>query len=307
MNHQQHRIQPKQRAKARWPQFLLAAVSAVTAAAQQAKAQEEDRFAGVEVVASNVSDNIYMLTGAGGNIGVSVGGDGTLIIDDQFAPLAERIVAALDGIDGAAPKLILNTHFHGDHTGSNPIFGRTGTIIAHDNVRKRLQTEEDFASSGLPVVTFGDEVRVHFNDDTLRVIHMPAGHTDGDSVVWFERANVLHTGDLLFNGGFPFVDIESGGSVAGVIVDLTRILDLGPDDLKIIPGHGPLASKKDIRATLEMIRETRAQVIDALGRGLDVDEVVAEGLDERWASWGTGFITEERWIRTLAAPSGGPG
>lgn len=267
-------------------------------------AEPEDRFAGVEVAVLPVSGHVHMMTGAGGNIGLSVGADGTLIVDDQFAPLAERIQAAIDAHDGAAPKLVLNTHFHGDHTGGNPAFGDRGTIIAHDNVRQRLLTTDDFAPSGLPVLTFAEEVRVHFNGDTLRVIHMPAGHTDGDSVVWFERANVLHMGDLLFNGTFPFIDLNSGGSVAGVIVNLARVLELVPADIKVIPGHGPLAGTDDIRATLEMIRETRAAVTGALGSGQTVDEVVAAGLDPRWASWGSGFINEERWIRTLAAGAG---
>lgn len=264
-------------------------------------AAEQDRFADVEVAAQPVDGHVYMLTGAGGNIGASVGDDGTLIIDDQFAPLAERIVAELDRIGGDRPKLVLNTHFHGDHTGGNPHFGATGTILAHDNVRARLMTQEDFTNEGLPVVTFADRIRVHFNGDTIEVIHLPAGHTDGDSVVWFKQANVLHTGDLLFNGSFPFIDLESGGSVAGVIVNLTRLLEMMPEGVRIIPGHGPLAGREDLERALDMIRATRAEVTEALGQGLTVDEIVAEGLDPRWQSWGTGFIDEERWIRTLAA------
>lgn len=280
---------------------LTGLLAAACAAAAPLLPAQEDRFAGVEVKPHPVRANVFMLTGAGGNIGVSVGADGTLIIDDQFAPLAERILGALDEIDGAAPKLILNTHFHGDHTGGNPVFGAQGTIIAHDNVRARLAAQEDFPAAGLPVLTFADEVRIHFNGDTLEVIHLPAGHTDGDSVVWFKNANVLHTGDLLFNGAFPFIDIESGGSVPGVIVNLSRLLEMLPDDVQIIPGHGPLADADDLRTTLTMIRETRAEVTEALGRGLSVDEIVAQGLDPRWESWGAGFINEERWIRTLAA------
>ena len=285
----------------------VAAVAALLAPAWLlAQAPDEDRFANVEVKAHPVRDNVFMLTGAGGNIGVSVGKDGTLIVDDQFAPLANRIVQALDGIDGDAPKVILNTHFHGDHVGGNPVFGETGTILAHDNVRLRLLDEDGFPSSGLPVVTYAERVRVHFNEDTLEVFHMPAGHTDGDSVVWFQRANVLHTGDLLFNGGFPFIDTASGGSVAGVIVNLTQLLEMLPDDVRIIPGHGPLADKEDIRDTLQMIRETRSAVMEALGSGKTVDEVAAEGLDPRWESWGQAFIDEERWIRTLAASPSAP-
>ncbi|MAT83095.1 MAG: MBL fold metallo-hydrolase [Gammaproteobacteria bacterium] len=278
---------------------LLAAALAATAAAHAESAA--DRFAGVEVEARQVRDNVYMLTGAGGNIGVSVGADGTLIIDDQFAPLADRITAALAGIDGDAPKLVLNTHFHGDHTGSNPIFGEVATIVAHDNVRARLALQQDFPARGLPVLTYAEAVTVHFNGDTLEVIHLPAGHTDGDSVVWFRGANVLHTGDLLFKDRFPFIDQSSGGSVPGVIVNLTRLVEMLPEDVAIIPGHGPLAGRADLEATLGMIRATRAEVLEALGRGRSVDEIVADGLDPQWASWGSGFINEERWIRTLAA------
>lgn len=281
----------------------LLAGAGLAAASASAAAAEDDRFADVEIATVPVSGHVHMLIGAGGNIGLSVGDDGTLIVDDQFAPLATRIQAAIDELDGAAPKLVLNTHFHGDHTGGNPVFGARGTIIAHDNVRQRLLLQDDFPGVGLPVLTFADEVRVHFNGDTLRVIHMPAGHTDGDSVVWFERANALHMGDLLFNGTFPFIDLGSGGSVAGVLANLSRVLELVPADIKVIPGHGPLGDADDIRATLEMLRETRAEVTAALGRGMGVDEIVAAGLDPRWSSWGTGFITEERWIRTLAGGS----
>jgi cyclase len=264
----------------------------------------EDRFAGVELVPHPVSGNVYMLIGAGGNIGASVGVDGTLIIDNQFAPLAERIAQTLERIGGERPKLILNTHFHGDHTGGNPFFGTSGTIIAHDNVRARLAADEHYPGNGLPVLTFADRVRVHFNGDTLEVVHFPAGHTDGDSVVWFRGANVLHMGDLLFNGMFPFIDLASGGSVEGVIANLSDIVGMVPDDVRIIPGHGPLASKSDLEETLVMLRSTRAFVLGALGSGKSVDEVVAAGLEARWAAWGGGFINEERWIRTLAAAPG---
>jgi cyclase len=287
--------------------LLSAALCAIVfgAAASAVRAADE-RFAGVELTAQQVSGNVYMVVGAGGNIGVSVGADGTLIIDDQYAPLAERIEQALAGIGGGRPKLILNTHFHGDHTGSNPFFGTTGTIVAHDNVRARLAAQPDFPSGGLPTLTFADRVLVHFNGDTLEVMHFPAGHTDGDSVVWFRRANVLHMGDLMFNGIFPFIDIGSGGSVEGVLDNLASIVAMVPADVRIIPGHGPLAAKADLEATLDMIRQTRAAVVGALGRGASLDEVLAQGLDARWASWGTGFINEERWIRTLAAAAGAP-
>lgn len=277
------------------------AIGLGVAAAGAVAESAEDRFAGVEVQAHPVRDNVYMLSGAGGNIGASVGADGTLIIDDQFAPLAERIVTALEGIDGGTPRLVLNTHFHGDHTGSNPIFAGTATIVAHDNVRARLATLEDFPARGLPVLTYAETVKVHFNGDTLELMHLPAGHTDGDSVVWFRNANVLHAGDLLFKDRFPFIDQANGGSVPGVIVNLTHLLEILPEDVVIIPGHGSLAGRDDLEATLGMIRATRAEVMEAMGQGRSVDEIVADGLDPQWQAWGTGFINEERWIRTLAA------
>lgn len=277
-----------------------AAIVAALLVTAQVHAANADRFADVTVKAFPVNDNVYMLTGAGGNIGVTVGDDGTLIIDDQFEPLADRITRALKGLKGDTPKIILNTHFHADHTGSNPVFGDTATIIAQENVRARLVDQDGFPARGLPVVTYADRVRVHFNGDTLDVIHLPPAHTDGDSVVWFHHANVLHSGDLLFNGSFPVVDLAHGGSVAGMIVDLGRLIDMVPDDIHVIPGHGPLATKDDMRKSRAMIQETRAEVMDALGRGMSVDEIIQHGLDPRWESWGKGFVTEARWIRTLA-------
>src|SRR6056297_176390 len=275
----------------------LLAASLLTLAALPAAAQD-DRFANVEVVAQPVSGHVYMLTGAGGNIGASIGPDGTLIVDDQYQPLAERIATALEELGGDRPKLILNTHFHGDHTGGNPVFGATGAIVAHDNVRARLLDAEDFSPAGLPVLTFADRVQVHFNGDTIDVVHLPAGHTDGDSVVWFKQDNVLHMGDLLFHGAFPFIDLSSGGSVDGVIANLTKVLEMMPADVRIIPGHGALADLDDVRESLAMILETRASVAAALASGLSVDEVVSRGLGDEWASWGAGFINDERWIRT---------
>ncbi len=263
-----------------------------------AAAGPADRFKDVEVSAEPVSGSVHMLTGAGGNIGVSVGDDGTLIIDDQYAPLAGRIQAALDGLGGDKPKLILNTHVHGDHTGGNAHFGTSGTIIAHDNVRIRL-LEGDPERSALPLVTYAERVRVHFNDELIEVIHLPTGHTDGDSVVWFKTANVIHMGDHLFVDRFPFVDVGSGGSVRGFMRNLATVLEMVPDDVHVIPGHGPLTDKAAIRSSLAMIRETRQIVADAIADGLSADAIIEQGLGDEWTSYGAGFINEERWIRIL--------
>lgn len=264
-----------------------------------ANAGPADRFANVEVTAQPVRGSVYMLTGAGGNIGVSVGADGTLIIDDQFAPLADRIQAALDGLGGGKPRLVLNTHFHGDHTGSNAHFGKSGTIIAHDNVRIRLLDSEGLTRSALPLVTYAEAVSVHFNDEEIQVLHLPAGHTDGDSVVWFRTANVIHLGDHLFVDRFPYIDLGSGGSVDGFIRNLATVLEMVPDDVRVIPGHGPLTDKAAIRRSIEMIRATRKVVRDGLADGLDAEAIVARGLPDAYASFGGGFIDEERWIRIL--------
>ncbi len=278
--------------------IILAAVG--LGASLNAIGAPADRFADVEMKATPVSGSVYMLEGAGGNIGVSIGADGTLIIDDQFAPLAEKIIAALKDLGGDRPKLILNTHYHGDHTGSNPEMGTTGTIISHDNVRVRLLAEENFARSGLPLVTFDDDVNVHFNDDDIELIHGPSGHTDGDSVVWFKKANVIHMGDQFFNGFFPYIDVGSGGSVDGFIANVERVLAMVPADIKVIPGHGPLASKDDLAAAIGVVKKSSGEVRAALNSGTSA-ETIAGKLDADYPGWGSGFISAARWIQIIEA------
>ncbi len=264
-------------------------------------AGEADRFANVQVTSQHIGGTVHMLTGAGGNIAVSVGDDGTLIVDDQFAPLAGRIQAAVDELGGSRPKLVLNTHYHGDHTGSNAFFGAAGTIVAHDNVRIRLVNADDVQRVALPLVTFAEGLTVHFNDDEIALIHLPHGHTDGDSAVWFKNANVLHTGDQLFNGRFPFVDIDGGGTVSGYMQNLETILELVPADIRIIPGHGALANIATVAENLEVIRTTQKMVVDALNGGDSIETVIERGLGAEYADWASGFINEERWIRILDA------
>jgi len=271
----------------------------MTIMAAVATAGPADRFASVEISAEKVSGSVYILMGAGGNIGASVGDDGTLIIDDQFAPLADKIQAALNGLGGGKPRLVLNTHYHGDHTGSNAHFGAHGTVVAHDNVRVRLLATPDLDRSALPLVTYEEQVTVHFNDEEIRLIHLPAGHTDGDSVVWFQGANVIHMGDHLFVDRFPFVDTASGGSVDGFINNLQTVLDMVPDDIHVIPGHGPLSGKDALARSIDMIRATRKVVEEARDAGKSAEQIKAEGLGVEWASFGMGFVNEERWIDTL--------
>ena len=282
---------------------LLPCLAAAWLVVPAAEAVAQGRFDDVEVKATPVNGPIHMLTGAGGNIAVSVGEDGVLIVDDQFLPLAERIQAAIDALGGSRPKFVLNTHYHGDHVGGNPHFGQAGTIIAHANVRGRLLGQDDLPAVALPSVTFDDSLNLHFNGDAIRVLHLPAGHTDGDSVVWFPQANVLHLGDQLFSGRFPYIDLAAGGTVAGYIANLEAVLGWAPPDVAVIPGHGPLGDLDAVRASIKMLRDTRQMVADALAAGTTVDEVVAKGLGADYTEWGAGFITEERWIRTLAAGS----
>jgi glyoxylase-like metal-dependent hydrolase (beta-lactamase superfamily II) len=261
----------------------------------------------VEVKATHVAGNIHMLEGAGGNIGVSVGADGILIVDDQFAPLAEKIRAALKKLGEGKLRFVLNTHWHGDHTGGNKEFGPEAPIIAHDNVRKRLTGElkaegrETPASpkEALPVITFDQSLSVHFNGEEIRVLHYPRGHTDGDSIIFFTRSNVVHMGDDFFNGMFPFIDLASGGDVEGYIRNVEAVIAKIPADAKIIPGHGPLASIADLKSFHQMLVETTGIVRERMKAGKSLDQIKAEGLPEKWNSWGMGFIKTPAWIQIV--------
>jgi glyoxylase-like metal-dependent hydrolase (beta-lactamase superfamily II) len=263
--------------------------------------QADDRFANVEVKATQVAGSVYMLTGSGGNIGVSAGEDGLLMIDDQYAPLADKIVATLSELGDKMPRYIVNTHYHGDHTGSNAFFheNRGATIFSHENVRIRLASADDADPASLPVVTYQDGIKFHMNSDTVHVFHLADAHTDGDSAVWFEQADVLHAGDLFFNKIFPYIDLGAGGSVPGYITAIEALLSKINDDTKVIPGHGPLANKADLQSALTMIKETYAYVQAKKAAGMSEAQVLEAGLEDKWDSWSWQFINEERWIKTL--------
>jgi cyclase len=271
-----------------------------------ARAGAQD-FSKVQMKATKVAGNIYMLEGAGGNIGVSAGADGLLIIDDQFAPLADKIRAALKQINPGQLRFVLNTHYHGDHTGGNPIFGREATIIAHDNVRARLAAEQTVRGDkvpaapkeALPVITFNQSVSIHFNGEEIRVIHFPNGHTDGDSVMFFTASNVVHMGDHFFAGRFPFIDLEHGGTVEGMTRNVTDIIARLPADVKIIPGHGALSTLDDLKLYRRMLAETTAFVRKGMTEGKTLEQLKTGGLPDEWKSWGTGFINTNTWIETI--------
>ncbi|MDQ1522750.1 MAG: cyclase [Pyrinomonadaceae bacterium] len=273
-------------------------------AAATARAQD---FSKVQMKATKVSGNIYMIEGAGGNIGVSAGADGLLIVDDQFAPLADKIRAALKEINPGQLRFVLNTHYHGDHTGGNPIFGKEATIVAHDNVRGRLAAEQTVRGQkvpaapkeALPVITFNQSVSIHFNGEEIRVVHFPSGHTDGDSIMFFTASNVVHMGDHFFAGRFPFIDLEHGGSVEGLTRNVEAVIARLPADVKIIPGHGPLSTLDDLKLYRRMLTETTAHVRKGMAAGQTLDQLKAAGLPDEWKTWGTGFINTPAWIETI--------
>ena len=283
--------------------LLFVAVVMSCSSAMQTQAQD---FSKVEIKATKVAGNVYMLEGSGGNIGVSVGPDGILIVDDQFAPLADKIKAALKTLGEGKLKFVLNTHYHGDHTGGNIAFGPDAPIIAQTNVRKRLSEEQKSKlfnrttpaspKEALPVITFDNAVSVFFNGEEIKVIHFPHGHTDGDSVIFFTGSNVVHMGDDFFNARFPFVDLESGGDVEGLTKNIGEIISKLPAGVKIIPGHGALSDADGLKMFHNMLVQTTDIVRKRIAAGKTLDQIKAEGLPEEWKTWGSGFIKTDLWL-----------
>ncbi len=283
--------------------LLLAFVTAPTVLL----AQERE----VTIEVTELSGSVRMLVGQGGNLGVSAGPDGVFLIDDQFAPLTSKILAAIATFSDEPVRFVLNTHWHGDHTGGNENLGKAGAVIvAHDNVRERMSSEqfmkafnrkvEPSPREALPIVTFAESITFHLNDDTIRVIHVDPAHTDGDSIVLFEKANVLHTGDLFFNGRYPFVDLSSGGSVDGVIAAADRALEMIDDETKIIPGHGDLATKADYTAYRDVLRTIRDRVAKLIEDGKTREEVMASDVSKEFdAKYGVGFVRPPAFLAAV--------
>jgi glyoxylase-like metal-dependent hydrolase (beta-lactamase superfamily II) len=279
-----------------------------------AEGQNQD-FSKVQIKVTKVSGNIYMLEGQGGNIAASVGEDGIVIVDDQFAPLADKIQAALKDlkVTDKPVRFVINTHYHGDHTGGNEPFANAGsTVIAQDNVRKRLETGGTAGNGGsikmevkpapkgaLPVITFEHDVTVHLNGEDIRALHFPAGHTDGDAVIFFPKNNVVHMGDDFVRYGFPFIDVASGGSVQGMIDALEKASAQLPPDVKVIPGHGAISNLDDVREFVKMLKETSAAVQKALDDHKTLDQMKQEKILEPWKKWSGGFLDSDKFIETL--------
>lgn len=287
--------------------FLKAAAAGVIMCAAPAMAQRD--FSQVEIKTTEVAEGIYMLEGAGGNIGLSVGEDGAFVIDDQFAPLSEKILAAIAEVTDKPVEFVLNTHHHGDHTGGNEAFGATGAhIVAHDNVRKRMASggRTDFGETppapeaALPVVTFSHTATFHWNGDEIFVFHPGSAHTDGDAIIHFKNANVLHMGDILFAGQFPFIDLHGGGGIDGFIAALEKTAAIADENVRIIPGHGPLSTKADLEASIAMLKDVRTRIQAQIDAGQSEDEAAqADPLGDLKEPWGTGFIDAERMTRIV--------
>ena len=265
-----------------------------------------------DIESVQVRDNIYMFVmEPAGNVGVSVGEDGVALVDDQFAPMTERIQIAVAELTDKPIRYVFNTHWHGDHTGSNQNFGKQGPIIvAHDNVRQRMSAEQFHLffkarspaspPEALPVITFNDTMTFYFNGDVIEVVHMPNAHTDGDSVFHFRNVDVIHTGDVFINRGYPLIDIASDGSIQGQITATNRLLDMmGPDTI-VIPGHGPLADKARVLAIRDMLVTARMSVAELISQGKTLDEIIAaKPLAELDPEWGQGFVRAKYFVRII--------
>lgn len=288
---------------------VLTAISIVLISSPS-QAQMED-FETVEIKTIPVNENIYMLEGTGGNIGVAIGEDGVFLIDDQFAPLTNKIKTAIAQISDQPIRFLINTHWHFDHTGGNENLGQEGVIIvAQDQVRQRMSIGqfigglnmqiEPTPDIGLPIITFNDQVTFYLNNDTIKVIHLEPSHTDGDSIIFFQNANVIHTGDIYFNGIYPFIDNSSGGSINGVINSVDQILMLANEETKIIPGHGNLSNKQELLNYRDMLIEIRQKIQEYIDQGLSIEEILAlnptANFDEKW---GKGFLTSEQFTRIV--------
>ena len=290
---------------------LLLAFSACAISAQE----KTPDWSKVQIKVTKVSGNIYMLEGQGGNIAASVGEDGIVIVDDEFAPLAEKIQAALKDlkITDKPVRFVINTHYHGDHSGGNPPFANSGsTIIAQDNVRKRLASGGTAGNGGsmkmenkpaekaaLPIITFEHDLTVHLNGEDIRALHFPAGHTDGDAIIFFPKNNVVHMGDDFVRYGFPFIDVASGGSVQGMTDGVEKAIAQLPADVKVIPGHGALSNLDDVRSYIQMLKDTTAAVQKAMAAHKTLDEMKREKILAPWAKWSNDFVSQDVFIETI--------
>ena len=283
---------PRFRTISAFAAFAIAAISYSVAGPVQAQ--------GAALQISQVAEGIHVIMGNGGNIGVSAGEDGVFMIDDQFAPVTDKLRELIAGVSDKPIRFLLNTHFHGDHTGGNENLGSAGvTIFAHDNVRARL-LGQGAPAVALPVVTFNDTTTFHMNGQTIHVFHAAAAHTDGDALIHFREADVIHMGDTYFNGFYPFIDVASGGSLDGTLAAADQALALADDNTRIIPGHGPMSNRAELMAYRGMLIAARDGIQPMIADGKTVEQVIAAkptaALD---GEWGDGFLNPDRFVRIV--------
>lgn len=289
--------------------FIMAIVLAVLSQSAAAHGDDShfDNKQDIKVTTTKVNGNVYMLQGRGGNIGAVTGMEGILIVDDDYKVVSEKLREALKELGSETPRIILNTHWHGDHTEGNQTFGKESIIVAQENVRKRLmqvntifgEKVQPYPSFALPVITYTETISLHIDGEEIRAVHFPHGHTDGDTVVFFTTSNVVHLGDDFFAGTFPFVDLDNGGSVQGLINNLNQLIPQIPADAKLIPGHGPVSTLDDLKTFRQTLVETVDIVQKAMKRKQTLDEIKKAGLPDKYASWGKGFIKTDAWIETV--------
>ena len=289
------------------PMRLISALLAATLLTGPATAQQD--LSKVEIKAQTVAPGLSVLFGAGGNMAVSHGPDGTVLIDDQFAPLTPKIEAAIAALGAAPVKYLINTHWHFDHTGGNENFGKAGALIlAHDHVRDRMAVEQKTRfgvmpaspAAALPVITYHDGISLHLNGDRVRTMHIKHAHTDGDSVVIWEKANVIHMGDTFFHQvTLPFIDLESGGSAKGLLAGIGKVLMMVDDKAVIIPGHGPVATKADLAAYRDMLASVIAAVEAGKASGKSLSEIQAMKPAGRWDTNPDAFIKGDGFVETV--------
>ena len=304
----------------RIPLALSFTFAAATLAVRPAASVAQQNMDDVEIKVQKVADGVYMLTGRGGNIGLSVGPDGVFVIDDQYAPLTDRILAAIRGVTSEPVRFVINTHWHGDHTGGNENMGRAGALlVAQDNVRRRLSMEQILQRVGrpvdtvaaapegaLPVVTFSESITFHLNGDDVHAFHVAHAHTDGDAIIHFTQADVVHMGDTFFNGLYPFIDLSTGGSIDGMIAAAGRALAVMDADTRVIPGHGPLGTREDLRAYRDMLKTIRDRIAAEIAAGHTLEQVQASHPTAEWdEEWGGAFISPESLVETIYRSLGG--